>query len=254
MTGRLQGRVAIVTGASRGIGRAVATRFVAEGACVVLVQRGSAEGDCLAEALGRARAVSVTADVSEPGAADSITRAALDHWERIDILVNNAALVPPRVDLLDVSRSLFEEVLAVNLTGLALLSQMAARSMRERHYGRIVNMLAIQAHLPLPRNAAYVASKGGAEALTRSMAVDLAPYGIIVNGIAPGQVATHGATGNQTELESATVLGRLGHPDEVAALAVYLASEECSFTVGQVIRVDGGRSLSRRGDPDWLDV
>jgi NAD(P)-dependent dehydrogenase (short-subunit alcohol dehydrogenase family) len=250
--GRLRGRVAIVTGASRGIGRAVATRFVAEGARVVLVQRSAAEGACLAEALGQARALAVTADVGEPGSSDAIVRAALDRWGRLDILVNNAALVPARHDLLDLSRALFEQVLAVNLTGLALLSQAAARPMRERHYGRIVNMLAIQAHLPLPHNAAYVASKGGAEALTRSMAVDLAPYGIIVNGIAPGQVATHGATGARTDLASATVLGRLGQPEEVAALAVYLASEECSFTVGQVITVDGGRSLSRRADPDWL--
>jgi NAD(P)-dependent dehydrogenase (short-subunit alcohol dehydrogenase family) len=85
------------------------------------------------------------------------------------------------------------------------------------------------------------------------MAVDLAPHGIIVNGIAPGQVATHGATGDRSNLESATVLGRLGRPEEVAGLAVYLASEECSFTVGQIITVDGGRTLSRRADPDWLD-
>ena len=253
MSDRLQGRVAIVTGASRGIGRAVATRFVAEGARVVLVQRGSAEGACLADSLGRDRALALTADVGDPDAAETIVRAALERWGRLDILVNNAALVPPRQDMLEVSRALFEQVLAVNLTGLALLSQAAARRMRERRYGRIVNMLAIQSHLPLPRNAAYAASKGGAEALTRSMAVDLAPHGIIVNGIAPGQVATHGATGDQAELESATVLGRLGHPDEIAALAVYLASEECSFTVGQVITVDGGRSLSRRADPDWLD-
>jgi NAD(P)-dependent dehydrogenase (short-subunit alcohol dehydrogenase family) len=81
------------------------------------------------------------------------------------------------------------------------------------------------------------------------MAVDLAPHGIIVNGISPGQVATPGATGDRTDLSSPTLLGRLGHPAEVAALAVYLASEECSFTVGQIITVDGGRRLSRRGDP-----
>ena len=220
--GRLQDRVAVVTGASRGIGRAVATRFVAEGARVVLVQRSRREGECLAAELGPARALAVCADVGEPGAAEGIVRAAVDRWGQLDILVNNAALVPERHDLLTVERALFEEVLAVNLIGVAMLSQAAAQHMRLRGYGRIVNMLAIQAHLPLPNNAAYVASKGGAEALTRSMAVDLAPYGIIVNGIAPGQVATHGATGDRHDLESATVLGRLGRPEEVAGLAVVL--------------------------------
>ena len=254
MTGRLQGRVAIVTGASRGIGRAVATRFVAEGARVLLVQRGSEAGDCLAETLGRDWALSLAADVGDPDAPRAIVRAAMERWNQIDILVNNAALVPPREDLLDVSRALFEKVLAANLVGMAMLSQAVARCMLVREYGRIIKMLAIQAHLPLPHNAAYAASKGGAEALTRSMAVDLAPHGIIVNAIAPGQVATPGATGDDSELGAATILGRLGHPNEVAALTVYLASEECSFTVGQVITVDGGRSFSRRGDPDWLSV
>jgi NAD(P)-dependent dehydrogenase (short-subunit alcohol dehydrogenase family) len=245
--------VAIVTGASRGIGRAVATRFVAEGARVVLVQRDAAAGDSLARSLGVDRALSIVADVGDQDAPETIVRATMDRWNQLDILVNNAALVPPRQDMLDLSRELVESVLAVNVTGLALLSQAAARRMRVQHYGRIVNMLAIQVHLPLPRNAAYAASKGGAEALTRSMAVDLAPHGILVNGIAPGQVATPGSTGDQTDLESPTLLRRLGHPAEVAALAVYLASEECSFTVGQIITVDGGRSLSRRGDPEWLD-
>lgn len=253
MTGRLEDRVAIVTGASRGIGRAVAERFVAEGARVVLVQRGAADGAELADALGRSRAVAVVADVGATGASENIVQAALDKWGQVDILINNAALVPRRNAFLDISREAFEAVLAVNLTGLALLSQAAAREMCKRRYGRIVNMLAIQAHLPLPHNAAYVASKGGAESLTRSMAVDLAPHGIIVNAIAPGQISTHGATGDQADLASATVLGRLGRPDEVAALTVYLASEECSFTIGQIITVDGGRSISRRADPDWLD-
>jgi NAD(P)-dependent dehydrogenase (short-subunit alcohol dehydrogenase family) len=254
MSGRLRDRVAIVTGASRGIGRAVATRFVAEGARVVLVQRGAADGEALAEALGRDRALSLAADVGDPDAPRIIVHAAMERWNRIDILVNNAAFVPPREDMLDISRARFERVLAANLIGMAMLSQAAARCMLPRKYGRIINMLAIQAHLPLPHNAAYAASKGGAEALTRSMAVDLAPHGIIVNAIAPGQVATPGATGDERNLGAATILGRLGHPDEVAALAVYLAGEECSFTIGQVITVDGGRTFSRRGDPEWLSV
>jgi NAD(P)-dependent dehydrogenase (short-subunit alcohol dehydrogenase family) len=253
VTGRLQGRVAIVTGASRGIGRTVATRFVAEGARVVLVQRDAAAGESLAQSLGMEHALSVAADIGDPDSAQAIVKATITRWNQLDILVNNAALVPPRQDMLELSRVLFESVLAVNLTGLALLSQAAARCMRAQHYGRIINMLAIQAHLPLPRNAAYAASKGGAEALTRSMAVDLAQHNIIVNGIAPGQIATAGATGDRTDLESPTLLGRLGRPAEMAGLAVYLASEECSFTVGQIITVDGGRRLSRRGDPEWLD-
>lgn len=252
MSHRLHDRVAIVTGASRGIGRAVAERFVDEGARVLLVQRGGAEGESLAEALGRDRALSLAADIGEPDTPRRVVEAAMERWGQIDILVNNAALVPPREDMLEISRGRFEGVLAVNLVGLAMLSQAAAECMRQRQYGRIINMLAIQAHLPLPRNAAYAASKGGAEALTRSMAVDLAPHGIIVNAIAPGQVATPGATGDDSALEAATILRRLGRPDEVASLAVYLASEECSFTVGQVITVDGGRSFSRRGDPSWL--
>lgn len=252
MTGALAGRVAIVTGGSKGIGRAIARAFVGAGAKVVLVQRGAAEGEALARELGADWALAVAADVGEPAAPGRIVGATLERWGRLDVLVNNAAAVPPRQDFFALTRQQLEEVVAVNLTGLALLSQAAAREMGRRAYGRIVHVGAIQAHLPLQRNTAYAASKGGVEALTRGMAVDLAPHGILVNAIAPGQVATDGATGRDADRESPTLLGRMGQPEEVAPLAVYLASEACSFMTGQVITVDGGRTLSRKGDPDWL--
>ncbi len=167
-------------------------------------------------------------------------------------------MVPERSDFLAMTAEQWDAVMAVNLGGTFRLSQVAARVMAERGYGRIVNVLAIQAYLPLPQNAAYVASKGGGEALTRAMAVDLAPRGIVVNAIAPGMIMTEGWTGTSAgdptlDTGATALVGRMGRPEEAAALVAFLASDECSFVVGQTIICDGGRLLSRRGDPGRAD-
>ena len=257
---RLVGRVALVTGAGHGIGRACAERLAAEGAAVVLAQRNQPEGEAVAEMIRVAggRVISVHADLAEPATAERAVALAVEQFGGLDVLVNNAARVPERADFLEMTAEQWDAVMAVNLDGTFRLSQAAARVMGARGYGRIVNVLAIQMRLPLPRNAAYVASKGGGEALTRAMAVDLAPRGIVVNAVAPGMVMTEGWTGTTAgdptlDSGSTALVGRMGRPEEVAALVAFLASEECSFVVGQTIICDGGRLLSRRGDPGTSD-
>ena len=259
-TRRLIGRVALVTGAGHGIGRACAERLAAEGAAVVLAQRNQQEGEAVAVAIRAAggRALSVRADLTEPNTAERVVAQAVERFGGLDVLVNNAARVPERADFLELTAEEWDAVMAVNLDGTFRLSQAAARVMAERGYGRIVNVLAIQMRLPLPQNAAYVASKGGGEALTRAMAVDLAPRGIIVNAVAPGMIMTEGWTGTSAgdptvDTGSTALVGRMGRPEEAAALVAFLASEECSFVVGQTIVCDGGRLLSRRGDPGAAD-
>jgi NAD(P)-dependent dehydrogenase (short-subunit alcohol dehydrogenase family) len=253
---RLVGRVAIVTGAGHGIGRAVAERLAAEGAAVVLAQRNEREGAAVAAVIRSTggRALGLRADLSRPATAERIVERTVAEFGGLDILVNNAARVPERADFLDVRPEEWRNVMTVNLDGTFRLSQAAARVMADRGYGRIVNVLAIQMRLPLPSNAAYVASKGGGDALTRAMAVDLAPRGIVVNAVAPGMVRTEGWTGTLAgdpapDTGSTALVGRMGRPEEVAALVTFLTSEECSFVVGQTIVCDGGRLLSRRGDP-----
>ncbi len=253
---RLKERVAVITGGGRGIGRAIARRFAAEGARVVIAQRDPAGLARTAAEIGAAggEALAVPTDVSQESSCQALIQATIDRFGQLDILVNNAAIATPqRAPFHELSTTLWRETLSVNLDGMFYCGRAAARHMVARGYGRIVNVLAIQAWVPLPGNAPYATSKGGGVSLTRSMAIDLAPHGVIVNAIAPGPVYVGAdAVPAEVDASAATLVQRAGRPEEVAALAVFLASEECTFVVGQTIICDGGRLLSRRGDPGWV--
>ncbi len=254
---RLAKQVALVTGGNRGIGRAIAQRFVQEGAIVAIAGRDRVSLERTANelhALGKREALWIQADVGIEADCEDAVETVIAHCGTLDILVNNAAQASPaRHEFAQLPTADWATVLNVNLNGMFYCGRAAARHMVARQYGRIINVLAIQAWVPLPGNAPYAASKGGGMSLTRSMAIDLAPQGVIVNAIAPGPVYVRADTvPPDVDASAATLVRRAGRPAEVAALAVFLASSECSFVVGQTVVCDGGRLLSRRGDPEWV--
>jgi 3-oxoacyl-[acyl-carrier protein] reductase len=253
--GAFDGRVAIVTGGAGGIGQAVCRRLARDGCAVVIVdvRREPAEAVAAALATAGARVVALPADVADEHQVEELVARTLGSFGRLDILVNNAAASMPRLAAQETPLDTWQRSLAVNLTGAFLCARAAARPMLQQRYGRIVNVLAIQAWVPLPRNAAYAVAKGGLLALTRSLAIDLAPYGVLVNAVAPGLVYVEGdSVQPERDRASPNLLGRMGRPEEVAEVIAFLASEACTYVIGEVIRCDGGRLLSRKGDPDWL--
>jgi len=254
---RLDGRRAIVTGAARGIGAACARRLVQEGCGVLLVDRDPVAGAAIAAALraSGARADFHEADLSRPEAIAGVVAAAVDSQGGVDILVNNAGVAPMH-DFFELTQAEFERVMAINLRAPFLLTQAAARRMREQGTGgSVVNLSSINAVLNGPTALSYCVSKGGLNQLTRSCAVALAPYGVRVNAVGPGTIATElaaeaGLTGSgaRAVLER-TPLRRLGQAEEVAAVVAFLASEDAAFVTGQIVYSDGGRirRITRKG-------
>ena len=238
---RLEGRRAIVTGAAKGIGRAIAERFAAEGAVLLLADIDPAiEG--LARDLGHE---AIVADVSRKAEVEGIVARAGTLWGGLDILVNNAG-VTHAATLDDLTEDDFDRVFATNLKSALWGTQAAARLMGEG--GAVVNMSSVNAVLAIPNQIPYVVSKGAMNQLTNVTALALAPRGIRVNAIGPGSIATEMLAGIMAEdpaardrILSRTPLGRAGEPEEVAAVAVFLASDEASYLTGQTIYPDGGR-------------
>jgi NAD(P)-dependent dehydrogenase (short-subunit alcohol dehydrogenase family) len=223
---------------------------------VVLAGRRAAPLERVAEDVRASggKALPVATDVSDEAACDRLIETTVRELGTLDVLVSNAAHAAGRgTPLTEMATERWREALETNLYGAFYCGRAAARHMVTRGYGRIVNIAAIQAWSPLPHNTPYVASKGGLISLTRAMAADLGPHGIIVNAVAPGPVYI-GADDVPPDVDAsaATLVRRAGRPDEVASLVAYLASEECSFVVGQTVVCDGGRLLSRRGDPGWV--
>jgi len=244
---RLTGKVALVTGAQQGIGRAIALALAREGADVgvnYLDDRGAAD-KVVQEVRGAGRrTLLVQADVAQPASAQAMVEQVVGELGGIDVLVNNAG-VYPRVPLLEMRESDWDLVLDVNLKGGFFCAQAAARSMiAGRRRGAIINM-ASQAIRGAVRGVHYSASKGGVVAMTRAMALELAPHGIRVNAIAPGLTDTAQPRYGNTEAElavmaSAVPLGRMAQPADIAGIAVFLASDEAGHVTGQTLHVNGG--------------
>ncbi|HXF86865.1 MAG TPA: SDR family oxidoreductase [Xanthobacteraceae bacterium] len=248
---RLQDKVAIVTGAARGIGFAIAKRYLAEGAKVVIADVNVTAGEAAAGALDRDKCRFVATDVGDGRSVERLISETCNAFGGIDILVNNAGIVHG-ADFLDISEADFDRVLRVNLKGAFLAGQAAAKRMvaqvkAGRPPGAIINMSSINAVVAIPNQVPYCVAKGGLNQLTRVMALSLAPYGIRVNAIGPGSIMTDILKAVATDREakrkllSRTPIGRIGEPEEIASVAVFLASAEASYLTGEIVYADGGR-------------
>ncbi|MFM5918200.1 MAG: SDR family NAD(P)-dependent oxidoreductase [Novosphingobium sp.] len=241
MSGRLSGKRAVITGAAQGIGRGIAEAFVAEGAELLLVDIDAGKLDEAATALGQK---SITADVSKKSEIERIFARVQARWGGLDILVNNAGVTHP-AELDDLTEDDFDRVFAINLKSALWATQAAARLMGEG--SAIVNMSSVNAVLAIPNQIPYAISKGAMKQLTNVTALSLAPKGIRVNAIGPGSIMTDMLRGIMNDkaaedrIMSRTPLGRCGEVEEIAAVAVFLASGESSYITGQTIYPDGGR-------------
>ena len=247
MSGRLEGRRAVITGAARGLGLACARRLVSEGARVVLADLDAAEGAAAAASFGDmgGSAVFVRCDVARMEELEAAVGRCEAEWGGIDILVNNAGMAPA-ADILSIDEAAFDRVIAVNLKAAVFGTQIAARRMIAQGTGGVViNMSSVNAVLNIPHLLAYNLSKGGLNQLTRNAAIALAPHGIRVCGIGPGTVLTRNAVWTdeaaRRSILSRTPIGRAGEPEEIAAIAAFLASDDASYVTGETIYADGGR-------------
>ncbi|MGI5158964.1 SDR family oxidoreductase [Microbispora sp. CA-102843] len=244
--GPLSGKVALVTGASEGIGRAIATRCAAEGARVVVTARRREPLAALAAELGTAVARPVVVDAGGPGVERICVEAALEHFGRLDVLVNNAAYVPPPGRLLDYDDEAVSRVWEVNVAAPLRLVRQAYRSWMSEHGGVVLNVgslggVSLQANMGL-----YNVSKAALHHLTRMLAAELGPR-VRVNAIAPGLIRTPGtrAVWETAEplMRARSPMGRLGEPDDVASLAAFLIGPESSWMTGETVNLDGGASV-----------
>jgi glucose 1-dehydrogenase len=246
---KLSSKVAIITGASSGIGQAIAITMAREGASVVIDYVGSSDGANQTvqqiESAG-GKALAVAADVSQPDQVTALVQQAVQTFGRLDIFVNNAG-IEYKHPITEFPLDQWNKIIAVNLTGPFLCAQAAAKQLiAQGGGGRIINISSIHQDLPMVNNAPYCASKGGLRMLMRTIAVELAPQGITVNNIGPGAIFTPIDADVQAnpEMEKALMaeipLGRWGKPEEVANLAVFLASDDASYITGSTYYIDGG--------------
>jgi NAD(P)-dependent dehydrogenase (short-subunit alcohol dehydrogenase family) len=252
MTGRLAGKVALVTGAASGLGAETARRMAGEGAAVLLTDRDVAAGEAVAAAIGASggKAAFLAHDVTSEDDWRAAVAMATSSFGRLDILVNNAGIVGNQLDLLTHSLEDWRRTLAVNLDGVFLGMRAVGPGMAAQGSGSIINLSSILGKVGMPNTAAYCASKGGVLMLTKAAAVEWAPLGIRVNSVHPGFIDTpmvanalHASeNGNEmrAQIIAAHPLGRLGVPREIADAVVFLASDEASFMTGAELVVDGG--------------
>ncbi|MGB6844508.1 MAG: SDR family oxidoreductase [Candidatus Acidiferrales bacterium] len=246
---KLQNKVAVVTGAASGIGKAIATTMAREGASVVIDYVGDpagANGVVQAIQASGGKSVAVSADVSNPAQVNELIQKTVGAFGRLDIFVNNAG-IEYKHPFPEFPFDLWQKVIAVDLTGPFLCAQAAAKIMiRQGSGGRIINISSVHEDLPMPTNAPYCAAKGGLRMLMRTIAVELAPHKITVNNIAPGAIFTpidadvEANRSIEGKLMAEIPLGRWGKPEEVADLAVFIASDSAAYCTGGTFFIDGG--------------
>lgn len=237
---RLENKVAIVTGASSGLGKAIAEMFLKEGAKVVFSDVNDYSGD-----LGE-NAVFMKADVSKKEEVEALVKLAVEKFGSLNVVVNNAG-VGLTGELATLDDAIWQKVIDINLNGVFYGLRASAKYMKDNNIkGSIINMSSILGHVGFRGASAYCASKGAVNQLTRTSALELAPFGIRVNSIAPGFIKTNMTKGIEEDkaanamIEGATPLGHMGEPNDIAYAAVYLASDESKFVTGSVMYVDGG--------------
>ena len=247
--GKLDQKVAIVTGSDSGIGRGIALRFAREGAAVVVNYAHNQEkAEEVRQQIekNQGRCLVIQADVSQYQQAVGLIQQTIEQFGRLDILVNNAGM-ETHASFLDVTEEQFDRVLGIDLKGAFFCAQAAAREMvKQKTAGRIINISSVHEDLPMPQNSPYCCAKGGLRMLTRTICLELAPYNITVNNIGPGAIDTPidadvkaDPKKYQTLLDEIP-LHRMGQPDEVAGLALYLASDEAAYVTGSTFFIDGG--------------
>jgi 3-oxoacyl-[acyl-carrier protein] reductase len=243
MPEKFSGKTVLVTGAGHGIGRAVAERFAKEGARVIVNDVDQTRASEVAQAIGGEAAV---ADVSDKAQVDAM----FDRAGQVDVLINNAGNIYADRHFLDGDEAWWDRVLGVNLKGAFLCSQRAAHQMARRGSGVIISMSSGGATKAHRGNVAYDASKGGIEAMTRAMALDLAPYGVRVNAIVPGLIRTYDIADDvAAERGKVVPLGYLAPPEVIAGPTVFLASDDAIYITGACLVVDGGVLVQQRSTP-----
>jgi NAD(P)-dependent dehydrogenase (short-subunit alcohol dehydrogenase family) len=244
----LTGKVALVTGGSRGIGRAIALEFAKAGARIVIASRKQAGVDAVAaeiQSLG-GTVLAIAAHVGDEQAITSLVRRSEEAFGRIDILVNNAATNPHFGPLLDATSAQWDKIMQVNLRGAFLLCQQVAPGMKERRWGSIINIASIEGLHPSRWTGVYSVSKAALLLLTQALAQELGPFGVRVNALAPGLIKTDfsqalwQSSAIAEAVASRTPLGRLGEPDDIVGAALFLASSASAYINGAVLTVDGG--------------
>ena len=242
---RLKDKVALVTGAGRGIGEAIALAFSREGARVACADIDAKTAGATARRLG-ARGVALVMDVASKNSVDEGFTRLDDKWGRVDIAVTNAA-IEPIVPFLELDEATWDRIIDTNLKGTFLVAQAGARRMVKRRAGVIITLSSVNAEVARPESAAYAATKGAVRQLTKAMAIALAPHGVRVNAIGPGTVVT-GLTRHllknrkwRDAVYARTPMQRVAEPREIGEVAVFLASDMSSYMTGSTIYVDGGR-------------
>ena len=251
--GQLENKIAVITGADSGIGRSIALQFAAEGATVVINYahaRDKAEEVKQTIEQQHGHAIILQADVGNYQQALGLIQQAVQQLGRIDIMVNNAGM-EIHSPFVDVSEEQFDRVLGIDLKGTFFCAQAAARAMIIQHIpGRIINTSSVHEDLAMPQNVPYCCAKGGVRMLMRTIALELAPHGITVNNIAPGAIFTpidadvEADPAELAALRQEIPLGRLGQPDEVGKLAVFLASDAAAYVTGSTYVIDGGLMIN----------
>jgi 3-oxoacyl-[acyl-carrier protein] reductase len=244
---RLDGKVAIVTGGSRGIGKGIAQRLAKEGARVAITARSGDALQLVAQGINadRGQALPIAGDAGDKRDVEAMFEQVLSTWGTVDILVNNAAWASPQAHILEMDQQHWDTVIRTNLTSVYLHCHRAANIMVDRAvHGSIVNISSFAAARAHRYMAAYDATKGGMEAMTRTMAIDLAPFGIRVNVVGPGAIHTEeyeplGEEGKRRRGQTVP-LGRVGYPEDIAGAVAFLASDDASYITGQCLYVDGG--------------